>query len=173
MSEALPQLIMRNSTMEQLPPLYLPHGVSLHNHVEGSEKNWEELIERAFEQHFSFDDFIRNKDIYKPENVLYLSKDGRDIATTTVTENANFPREGWLRMVATDPKARGIGAGRLIVLAALHALAASGYKTTVLSTDDWRIPAITLYYSLGFRPVYTHESHEARWSEILPKLKVK
>ena len=43
-----------------------------------------------------------------------------------------------------------------------------GYKSVVLSTDDERIPALTLYYSLGFRPVYSHESHKARWEAVLP-----
>jgi len=74
-------------------------------------------------------------------------------------------------MVGVDPDSRGLGAGRLIALAALHSLAERGYKTAVLSTDDERIPAINLYYSLGFRPIYTHESHKERWKKIMAKLK--
>lgn len=171
MSETLPQLFMRNSNLDQLPPFALPHGFSLHNHIEGTENNWEGLIERAFEQHYSFEDLIRNGGGYKPEYVLYLSKNGKDIATATAVEKDIFPNEGWFRMVGVDPEARGLGAGRLIVLAALHSLAARGYKTAALSTDDYRIPAINLYYSLGFRPIYNHESHEKRWAAILPRLK--
>lgn len=171
MMEALPQLFMRHPNLEQLPPLALPHGFTLHNHIEGTEKNWEALIERAFGNHYSFDDFIRNGGGYKPEYVLYLSKDGKDIATTTAVEKDIFPNEGWFRMVGVDPSARGLGAGRLIALAALHSLAARGYKTAVLSTDDDRIPALNLYYSLGFRPIFTHESHEKRWAAVLPRLR--
>lgn len=169
--EALPQLFMRHPNLEQLPPLALPHGFTLHNHIEGTEKNWETLIERAFGNHYSFDDFIRNGGGYKPEYVLYLSKDGKDIATATAVEKDIFPNEGWFRMVGVDPAARGLGAGRLIALAALHSLAARGYKTAVLSTDDDRIPALNLYYSLGFRPIFTHESHEKRWAAVLPRLR--
>lgn len=169
--EALPQLFMRHPNLVQLPPFSLPHGFTLHNHIEGTEKNWETLIERAFGNHYSFDDFIRNGGGYKPEYVLYLSKDGKDIATATAVEKDIFPNEGWFRMVGVDPAARGLGAGRLIALAALHSLAARGYKTAVLSTDDDRIPALNLYYSLGFRPIFTHESHEKRWAAVLPRLR--
>lgn len=167
----LPQLFMRHPDLEHLPPLSLPYGFALHTHIEGNEQIWEDLIEKAFGYHFSFENFIRNGGGYKPEYVIYISKDGKDIATTTAIEKDTFPGEGWFRMVGVDPDARGLGAGRLVSLAALHSLAARGYKTAVLSTDDFRLPALNLYYSLGFRPIYTHESHAERWAKILPQLK--
>ena len=73
-------------------------------------------------------------------------------------------------MVGTHAGTRGLGAGRLVCLAALHSLQARGYKSVVLSTDDHRLPALKLYLSLGFEPVYTHESHEARWKRVMAKL---
>ncbi len=169
--EKLPQLFMRHPDLRILPPFALPHGWALHNHMDGMEESWENLIERAFGSRFSFENFIVNGGGYRPEYVLYLSKDGKEIATTTAVEKESFPGEGWLRMVASDPEVRGQGAGRLIVLAALHSLASRGYKTAVLSTDDERIPAINLYYSLGFRPIYTHESHKERWEKLFPRIK--
>ena len=154
--QELPQLFMRNNDITKLPPLCLPKGgMSLHTHTEGEEENWERLIEKAFGTHYSFDDFIR--------------KDGIDVATATAVEKETFPGEGWFRMIGTIPESRGLGAGRLICLAALHALSARGYKTAVLSTDDERIPAIKLYLSLGFEPIYTHESHKERWEKVMNK----
>ena len=163
----IPQLFMRHPDITVLPPLSLPAGISLHSHTEGMDDKWEELIEKAFGMKFSFKDFIVNGGGYKPEYVLYLSENGKPIATTTAIENEKYPGEGWFRMVGVDPESRGKGAGRLICLAALHSLAARGYKTALLSTDDERLPAINLYYSLGFRPVYSHESHMERWNKIL------
>ena len=165
----LPQLIMRNPDITMLPPLILPEGFELHTHSEGEEAVWEEIIESAFGRHFKFD-FIRLGGDYKPEHVLYISKDGKDIATATAIENENYPNEGWFRMVGVRADARGLGAGKMISLAALHALADRGYKSAMLSTDDERIPAICLYLSVGFEPVYLHESHEARWKSVMEKI---
>lgn len=162
----LPQLFMRHPDITSLPPLVLPEGYELHSHVEGAEEKWEALVEDAFSMHFSFESFIKNGGGYKPEYVLYIRKDGEDIATTTAIENSNFPGEGWFRMVAVASKARGQGVGKMIGLAALHSLADRGYKSVMLSTDDERIPAICLYLSIGFQPVYNHESHKERWKKV-------
>lgn len=167
---SLPQLFLRKPDMKNLPPLALPEGFALHSHIEGTEEIWENLIEEAFGSHFSFEDFIRNGGGYRPEYVLYISKDGVDIATTTAVEKADFPGEGWFRMVGTRPSARGQGAGTLVMIAALHSLAARGYQSVVLSTDDERLAAISVYLSLGFEPLYLHESHECRWKAVMEKL---
>lgn len=168
---SLPQLLMRNPDLSQLPPLVLPEGFSLHNHVEGRESQWEELIHAAFGVSYSFDTFLRKGGDYRPEHVFYLAKNGVDIATATAVEKAEFPGEGWLRMVGTHPDARGQGAGRLVLLACLHSLKKRGYRSALLSTDDHRLPALKLYLSLGFLPLLTHESHEERWNRVMEALK--
>lgn len=159
--------------MDNLPPLFLPAGFSLHNHIEGREDVWESIIEEAFGNHYSFDKSIRNGGGYKPEYVIYIAKDCYDIATATAVEKETYPGEGWFRMVGTRPSARGQGAGRLALIAALNSLAARGYRSTVLSTDDWRLPAISLYLSLGFEPVMEHESHPERWKKIFAELELR
>ena len=164
---AVPQLFMRKPRMDDLKPFALPEGFALHSHIEGQESVWEVIIEESFGAKFSFDACIRNGGGYKPEYVLYISKDGKDIATATAVEKEDFPGEGWFRMVGTRPSARGMGAGRMVLNACLHSLAARGYKSVVLSTDDGRIPALKLYLSLGFEPLYTHESHKERGEKVM------
>lgn len=165
------QLHMRMTDMDKLPPLSLPQGVALHSHEEGMEEAWEKLIEDVFGNYYSFNDFIVNGGNYKPEYVLYLRKNGEEIATTTAVEKDTFPGEGWLRMVGVSPESRGTGAGKLIVLSALHSLAARGYKSTVLSTDDSRIPAINLYLSMGFEPIIFDDEHKERWEKVMEATK--
>lgn len=170
--EKLPQLIMRNPDLADLPPLTPGEGMTLHTHREGDERYWEEIIESAFGTHYDFDLLIRLGG-YKPEYVQYIEKDGKNIATATGVENPAYPGEGWFRMIGTHKDARGLGAGRLVCLATLHSLRERGYKSAVLSTDDHRIPAIKLYLSLGFEPVYSHESHKARWEKVFEIIKQK
>lgn len=170
MSERPPQLIMRKPSLDDLPPLILPEGFSIHTHDEKLDSLWEDLVEKSFGYRFSFDKFVRNGGHYRPEYVFYLAENGRDIATATAVEKDEFPGEGWFRMVGTLPEARGRGAGKLVCTAALHSLRERGYHSCLLSTDDHRIPAIRLYLSLGFRPYMTHESHPARWEAIMKTL---
>ena len=168
--ESLPQLIMRMPDLSSLPKIELPDGMSIHTHRDGDEPMWEEIIESAFGTRYDFGHLDRLGG-YAPEFVFYAEKGGRQLATATAVENPAYPGEGWFRMIASHESARGLGAGRLVCLAALHSLKARGYNSVVLSTDDERIPAISLYYSLGFRPVYSHESHASRWEKILPQIR--
>jgi hypothetical protein len=41
----------------------------------------------------------------------------------------------------------------------------------ILLTDDWRLPAIGLYLSLGFVPRMTHKDMPDRWDAIMQRLK--
>ncbi len=168
----LPQLIMKKADLSSLPPLVLKEGMELLCHKEncGMEEIWEEVIESAFGRHYSFSFLIKAGD-YKPEHVLYLSYKGKIIATATAVESPSFPGEGWYRMIAVHKDAQGLGAGKIICQAALHALRERGYKSAMLSTDDERLPALSLYLSLGFEPYMCHESHEERWSKVFEALK--
>ncbi len=163
------QLIMRHHDLSNVPELILPEGFILETHREGYEKEWENIIESAFGMHFDFDFLIKAGD-YSPEKVLYLIKDGKPIATTTAVENEAFKGEGWFRMVGVHKNFMGMGAGKKIAVAALNSLRSRGYKTAVLSTDDYRIPAIKLYLSVGFEPVILDESHKERWKKVFDQI---
>lgn len=167
--DSLPQLIMRNPDLSHLPPLVLGESCSIHTHEEGTEDIWESIIASAFGMHYDFS-FLINAGNYHPQSVLYIRCNGRDVATTTAVENPKYPGEGWFRMVGVRKEEAGKGYGKLITLAALHELRQRGYKSAVLSTDDTRISAICTYLSVGFRPVYSHESHAPRWEQIKKQL---
>ncbi len=164
----LPQIIMRIDLTSFSSPS-IPDGYEVHTHFDGNEKAWEDIIEDAFGSRFDFG-FLHRAGNYAPERVFYISKDGIDLATTTAVENPAYPGEGWLRMVGVKKSESGKGLGKAIVGVALNSLKQRGYKTAVLSTDDNRISALCTYLSLGFRPVYNHESHASRWQEIKKNL---
>ncbi len=58
--------------------------------------------------------------------------------------------QGVLHAVHVRPEAQGRGAGRLLTLAALHALAQQGFHRVELAVDAANAPAVALYESLGF-----------------------
>ena len=167
----LPQLILRID-LSAFTPCALPEGYTAHTHTEGNEAVWEEIIGDAFGMHFDFD-FLIKAGNYDPRYVFYITKDGRDLATATATENPAYPGEGWLRMIGARSEEHGKGLGKAAVSQALASLVARGFKTALLSTDDHRTAALCTYLSLGFRPVYSHESHKERWATLKSTLPTK
>ncbi|MDE2919041.1 MAG: GNAT family N-acetyltransferase [Chloroflexota bacterium] len=79
-------------------------------------------------------------------------------------------REGVLDYVATHPDHQGRGLGRATCTAVSRYLAAQGCEMVSLLTDDWRLPAIHLYLSLGFEPVMNREDMPGRWAGVLHEL---
>ena len=164
---------MRQSDITQLPDLNIPEGLYVKTHTDDMINKWEELIQAAFNLKYDFNECIvkgRAVGAYNPEHVLYLMHGENVVATVTAVEHDAYPGEGWFRMVAVSPKARGKGFGKLICLIALHNLAKRGYTSVVLSTDDERIPALKTYLGLDFEPIYSHESHYKRWENIFKTL---
>lgn len=167
------QLYMRHKNLNELKPLIIPDEFEITTHKDEYVKDWEQLIEKAFGISFSFEQTIINGRTvggYKPEQVLYLKRGNKILATATAAERDDYPGEGWFRMIATDPEEQGKGLGKLICLAALHSLKERGYKSAVLSTDDHRLPALKTYLGLGFEPIYFHESHKERWEKVFENI---
>ena len=92
---------------------------------------------------------------------------------TPMTDVGDFDplEEGALDYVVTHPEHRGRGLGRATCTEVSRFLVARGYKTVSLGTDDWRLPAIHVYLSMGFRPVMNRNDMSARWAAIYKKLK--
>lgn len=170
----LPQLYMRKASLDDLPELsvrigHLPDGITLHTHINGEEAGWEALLEKSFGSYFNYNDCMKNCPSYNPDSVFYLNRNGIDVAVAAAVVNNDFPNEGWLHFVAVDPAAQGLGLSKHVVMAVLYSFYAHGIKSVVLSTDDFRIPAIKTYLRLGFKPIMSHESHEERWREVMAK----
>ena len=79
-------------------------------------------------------------------------------------------REGVLDYVATHPDHQGRGLGRATCTAVSRYLVAQGCETVQLLTDDWRLPAIHLYLSMGFEPVMSRRDMPERWAAIMSEL---
>ena len=92
-------------------------------------------------------------------------------SVSPTTGKASEPtREGVLDYVATHPSHQGRGLGRATCTAVSRYLADQGCETVSLWTDDWRLPAIHLYLSLGYRPVMNRADMPERWAKVIAEL---
>lgn len=77
-------------------------------------------------------------------------------------------------MVQAMDSERGKGLGHAMANLAIAVFRERGLEEAILTTDDWRLPAIKTYLDAGFLPViYETPEHdmEKRWDEVLKQLK--
>lgn len=95
------------------------------------------------------------------------------IAAAASAEKSENPLIGCLGWVMCDPAHRGHGLGRLVIHAATKTLTDFGYRQSFLLTDDWRLPALHIYLSLGWQPECKREGMLQRWLAVGEQLKMK
>ncbi len=90
-------------------------------------------------------------------------------ATACLTAHPDSP-DAELGWVAVHPNHRHRGLGRTVCTGVLQDMQRRGYEGAFLLTDDHRLAAIGLYWSLGFRPEIAHDSHGDRWAILRERL---
>ncbi|MBX3054641.1 MAG: GNAT family N-acetyltransferase [Caldilineaceae bacterium] len=80
------------------------------------------------------------------------------------------PFGGALNWVCGDPAHRGKGLGMTVCAAVTARLLAGGYENVFLITDDFRLPALSIYLRLGYRPLLFAPDMEKRWRAVYEQL---
>lgn len=164
------QLLMKLEPLPPATPLPIPDGWHIRAFDVSSGSDWEEIVESAFGTRESFADKL-NRPGLVPERCQMVYIGDEAVATAASYDHLDYPGYAFLHMVAAKELARGKGAGKLAVLAVLQGLAELELRGCVLTTDDFRLPAIGLYLSLGFCPVIRDADMQARWGAVYQNLK--
>ena len=80
------------------------------------------------------------------------------------------PFGGELGWVAGHPDHTGKGLGMAVCASVVRRLLQAGYKNIFLNTDDWRLPALSIYLRLGWIPLLYMADMEERWRDVCAKL---
>ena len=163
------QLMMKNTNLQDLPAIVLPAGYELHTGRADSKAVWEDIVVSSFDLEMTYEEGL-NYDNCGPDNCWFCAVDGVDVATATSYTRPDYPNAAFLHMVGTHKKGLRKGAGKLAVLAVLHGLQKAGYEACYLRTDDFRLPAIAMYLSVGFEPIIDDEEMQTRWDNVRAKL---
>ena len=164
----LPQLQMRHPLGELSPSRSLPEGFRLRNARPDDAEGLARVLSAAFETPWT-PVSARAELLDHPQvpTTYLVERGGEVVATASYQLKDETPAAGWVHWVGVHPGARGLGLGEALVHAVLARSALAGHAHVLLTTDDFRLPAIRTYLRLGFAPDPWHPSHPARWARAL------
>lgn len=166
-----PQLKLRRGRLDDLPPVQLPAGYGLRCYRDESDgAAWEQIVAAAFERETEAGEFetrMKRHEAFRPERVLFAIHDEMPVATASAWDSPGWGEQtGQVHMVGVAPGHQGKHLGYWVSLAVLHQFHREGRRDAMLSTDDFRLPAVKTYLRLGFVPVLVHENQRQRWAKV-------
>jgi mycothiol synthase len=170
-------LYMLLSDLGTIQPIKIPPGYHSAALSPGYEMDYVRVMRQSLVAEADMDWFRRtfsNDHEYNPDNLLLIYEDTTPIAAAAAWQMlSGAKRAGLVHMVGVDMKYQGRGLGRVITLLVLHRLKERGFTAVMAATEDFRIPALSLYLSLGFKPLYRHRSDEKRWKRVMQKRRLR
>lgn len=168
------QMVWPSRLLASPPAIDLAEGYSLRTYRPGDEASFYRVMDRA-----GFEDW--NDEILRPWLAKILPAgwffvehqlSDQIVATAMTTHNPStlHPFGGELSWVAADPAHRGNGLGTAVCSAVVARFLAAGYRNIYLKTDDWRLPALKIYLTLGFLPLLYTPEMEQRWQIVCQQL---
>ena len=154
-------------SVTKLPPGYILRQVTLDDR-----HSYEQTFATAFDDPSPFGDLMKHT---LPDGFFVVEHipTGTVVAASTaaIYEKSQHPDGHSLQWVVAHSDHRGTGAGQATIAAATKVLADTAPKYSYLSTDDFRIPAISIYLKLGWRPLLFEDSQFRRWARIFEILR--
>ncbi len=118
-------------------------------------------------------DILNRKGVNPDTDLLFvLDPNGKRVATITACATED-DSEGLIHMVGALPESRGLGLGHCIITKACAMVEERGYKSAMLTTNDFRLPAVKTYLDAGFLPVLWEDPESnmtERWDKVLADL---
>ena len=178
------RMVIVEASVARLPDVALPDGYFMRHYRWGDADSWASLLGMGNFGNCWGADRVSNylEDAVRREGSRLVEHEGRIVAGTFASRVSNRPslspvcgtessREGVLDYVVTHPDHRGKGLGRATCTEVVRYLVTHGCKSVSLNTDDWRLAAIHIYLSMGFRPVMNRNDMLDRWTAVYDKLK--
>ena len=158
-----------------MPEPDLPAGYVLRSYQDGDQDSWVELINAGgFGSDWDrprFDEYITGPE--RREGSQLVTQRDRIVAATFASAEPGTDRMGRVDFVVSHPDVRGLGLGRVVCTEVVRYLVRRGYPNVILYTDDWRLPAIGLYFSMGFEPQMARSDMPSRWRQVIQQLEVR
>ena len=165
------QLMMRFSKgLADLPEWEAPPGFELHRYDPSYDDRIRNVLRVVGFEHAAGDfydnELMPRKELKEGTHIVVHNDEVVGVTFAGVVDET----EGRLDYVAADPRFSGKGIGYAVCAGVTRHLLERGYKTVMLMTDDWRLPAIITYMKVGFEPVMYREDMQPRWEAVHARL---
>ena len=100
-------------------------------------------------------------------NIFFLISPTGEVAGTVTYMYGKEENEGIIHMVGIQKDYLGKRLSLPMLLYAMQKMLDDGRVNIYLTTDDWRVPAIKIYFQAGFEPVYYADDMQERWGKVL------
>jgi mycothiol synthase len=170
------QLVWPTHLSAMPPPYTVPGAYSLRTYEREDEAEFFALMDRAGFPGWNPQTSHPWSLKILPDGFFFVTENqsGRLAATAMACHNPAplHPFGATLSCVAVDPAHRGKGLGHTVSAAATGRLLKAGYKDIYMETDDWRLPAIKIYLTMGWVPFLFQEDMPRRWKAVTEELGV-
>ena len=157
-----------------MPEYKVPDGYELRGYLPGDEDSWLELLNMGeYGSNWGrsrLDEFITGPK--RKEGSVVATMGDKIVAATFASVEVGADCTGRVDFVTSHPDVRGLGLGRAVCTGVVRYLVDRGYSNVILYTDDWRLPAIGLYLSMGFEPQMSRQDMPERWQRVKEQLEV-
>ena len=176
-------MVIDRAAVNRLPDVALPDGYVIRASRTADIESWAETLRAGGFEQWS-EDKVREylEDTERREGSRVVEQGGRVVAGTFASRiekrlitndpgDAGPEDEAILDFVVTHPEHRSAGLGRATCTEVSRFFVSRGCESVSLGTDDWRLSAIHVYLSLGYRPMMSRSDMPGRWAAVFEKLK--
>ena len=168
------KMVWPEELLNSPPAVHVPIGYTLRTYRPGDEEGFYRVMDLA-----GFTGW--NIEVLRPW-FSHILPDGWFLITHRATDtivasamSSHRPQEihpfaGELGWVCADPEHKGLGLGMAVCASVVRRLLENRYKNIYLNTDDWRLPALSIYLRLGWVPLLYLPDMEERWRDVCLKL---
>ena len=182
-------MVIDEVAVGRLPDVPLPAGYVMRAYRAGDAPSWADTLQKGGFTEWTEDRVLEYlEDPERRAGSRIVEYNGAIVAATFASRSPPSPSRsegdacearrgcpksegGALDFVVTHPDHRGRGLAPATCTEVSRFLVARGCKAVSLSTDDWRLPAIHIYLSMGFKPVMNRDDMPDRWATVYQMLK--
>ena len=180
-------MVIDEVAVHRLPDVPLPAGYVMRACRTGDAPSWADTLQKGGFTDWTEDRVLEHlEDPERREGSRVVEYNGEIVSATfasrisiqacKTTRPTPKSEVGVLDFVVTHPDHRGNCLGRATCTSVVKFLVAQGcpkgsLQTVSLKTDDWRLPAIHIYLSMGFKPVLNRDDMPDRWATVYQMLK--